>query len=624
MKVRSSNLTPAAVRYNQANVFLLPNSSADFAGEVEHLTSKFNGKACRVRFAREIIYPCDLTFCNEKGSVEVHSLSETLEEVNANDEDNLPTEKAFLIVPDDLEPQFINEICRQLCLLQIPFEIQTAAYHKFMTNPAQYSTELKALQELCEANAFDDEEISSLVTELATAAGRVESLINWDQSAPLPIVLGDFESMDFGLPKQNDLPPEDVRQQVGCVFVLAGENDTLSHLDEFRNLDKANILFILKKDATHLNTPLHLARTAKNLAEKGYGDACLTLADDDNIDSTTKIVQSFCAHLKHKAWNAIELRAALTDFDERFSKLQDKFSKFLEDSSHDADREHLLAENLRPEVNYLIDNESLLFYDLVPKALLYDLQRYIEQFWRDFQKNYREILSQIVKSSCFGEENLLHKIYKGDMPAELNKLLEDKEHELYSNHTSMRMNLQNSIQDFFSKRVKILQKLLPPELVEQSDAEPFKVNVDFAVSSNVYWWDNYFFGCLKKILSVEQLKTLVRHNSKILSARDLQNAVIFLEVDFRRELGRLLEAEFNNEASSIKARLMWEISFALKEAWSKFSDAVHAQIETAKEKFSSSEKESDAEDERRKTEINQYIAFFRDAQRATKSLLISD
>lgn len=621
MKVSSSDLTSTRVLRNPAHIFLLKKDVTNFVDEVKTLTSKIKKEQeyC-VRFAYEICSPVDLNLCNETSSYEVRNLSEILEKIQSN-EKNLPTEKVLLIVPDDIEPKFVNELCQQLCLLQIPFEIQTKYYQEFVANPAQYLEELEELnklQKLCEEYISVDKEINSLVTELLNATKNLKSLMKQDKNAPLLVGVGDFPfdfDSTFGShKKQSELP-----SNAGCVFVLTDDNDDLRRLNEYNNLDKKNILFLLKKDASHLNISLHLAMTAQNLKNRGFGNACLTFVGD--IELTEDIIRSFCSYLKLNAWDATAFKKTLEVLKDIFLKLQNKFSKFVEDSSHHTENKQMLTEKLHSGIKYLIDNEDLLFNDILPKALLYDSQQFLEIFRHEFQKKCRLILDEIAMSRYFDDENFLHQIYKGDTPKEFNLFLEQEEHSLYDMHTFMSMALQKSILDFFSKRMKELKKLLPTELVKQSDNELFDVEVDFVFSSRLDWWNNYFLNCLRNVLSAEKLKTLVRHNSKTLPTNVLNaNNIIFLEVSFRKEIRQLLEIEFDSKMTSWQTRLTWEISSALKESWEKISAATHAKTESAKENFSSAVKESDAEGERLLAESNKFIKFWNAAQLATKKL----
>lgn len=603
MKIFSSNLNSNLVRFNQAHIFLLQPEQTNFAEKVTNLTAGFNNRECRVRFAYEIFYPAALTFCNETISCEVQSLSETLEKVNATDEDNLPTEKISLSVPDDVEPQFVNVLCRQLCLLQIPFEIQTESYQKFASNPAQCLEELIKLQELCKASGFADNEINSLVTELATAAKGLEMLIKQNELAPVMIGLGDFESMNFGL--SNNLPNEEISRNFGCVFVLNDENDDLIRLDECANFDKENILFLLKKDANRLNVPLHLAMTAENLKSRGFGNSCLTFVDNNNIEPTAEIIKSFCFYLKFKAMNITGFKNALNTLKNVFLKLQDKLPEFVENSSPNA------------EIKYLIDNEDLLFNDILPKALLYDSQKSFEQFWHEFQKKYREILDKIATSDYFGDENFLYQIYIGNIPENFVLFLNKEEFALNDTYNFMAQALRKYIKSFFVQRTGDLKKLLPANLPVPIDNHSFNEKITFG-QSNIY-----FLGCLRQILSAEQLKTLIRHNSQMLST-NIQNSddIIFLEVNFRKELRQLLEIEFNDKMTSLQNGLASEISDTLKESWAKISDTVHAQIESAKENSSSSVKKFVAEDERLRAELDKFVKFWNEAQLATAKLQI--
>lgn len=617
MKVSSSDLTSRRVLRNQAHIFLLQKDVTNFVDEVKTLTSKIKKEQeCCVRFAYEIPYPVDLNLCNETGSYEVHNLSETLEKIQSN-EKNLPTEKVLLIVPDDIEPKFVNELCQQLCLLQIPFEIQTKSYQEFVANPAQHLEELNKLQKLCEEYVSADKEINSLVTELLNAAKNLESLMKQNKNAPLLVGVGDFpfdfDSTFGSQKKQNELP-----SNVGCVFVLTDENDDLRRLNEYNNLniEQKNILFLLKKDASHLNIPLHLAITAQNLKNRGFGNACLTFVGD--VELTKDTIQSFCSYLKLNAWDATAFKKALETLKDIFLKLQNKFSEFVEESSHHTENKQILTEKLHSEIKHLIDNEELLFNDILPKALLYDSQQSLEQFWRDFQKKYYEILDQIATSTHFGNEQFLRQFHNGYIPEEVILFLHEKEFALNDTYNHMAEALRKCIQSFFVQRISDLKKLLPADLLARIVDDPFNEKITFE-RSNIY-----FLNCFKQTLSAEQLRMLIRSNSKMLSS-NIQNAddIILITGQFRRYVRWLLEIEINKRMTSAKARLLWEISSAIKNSCSRISDAIHDQIELAKENFSSAVKESDAENERLPAERNKFIKFLDEAQLATRKMQIS-
>ena len=612
MKVLSSDLTPRTVLRKQAHIFLLQSDVTNFVDEVQTLTNKFK-QECYVRFAYEISYPVNLNLCNETGSYEVCSLSGTLEKIQSNEE-NQPTEKVLLIVPDDIEPQFVNKLCQQLCLLQIPFEIQMKSYQKFVANSTQYLEELNNLQKLCEEYVSTDKEINSLVTELLNVAKNLESLMKQEKNVSFPVGVGDFPfdfDSTFGSQKhQSDFPVN-----ASCVFLLTDANDDLRRLDEYDNLDKKNILFLLKKDANHLNIPLHLAMAAQNLDNRGFGNACLTFVD--GVELTKDIIRSFCSYLKLNAWDATAFKKALEALKDSFLKLQEKFSKFSEDSSHHTESKQVLIENFHSEIKYLIDNEELLFNDILPKALLYDSQQLLEQFWRDFQKNYYEILDQIATSTHFGNENFLRQFHNGYMPEEVIYFLREKEFALNDTYNHMAEALRKCIQSFFARRISDLKKLLQADLLARIGNDPFNEKITFEQSKIS------FVNCFKEILTAEQLRMLIRSNSKMLFS-NIQNAddIIPITGQFRRYVRWLLEIEINKKMTSAKARLLWEIFSNIKNSCSRISDAIHDQIESAKENFSFAMKESDTEGESLSTERNKFIKFWNEAQLATGKLQI--
>ena len=286
-----------------------------------------------------------------------------------------------------------------------------------------------------------------------------------------------------------------------------------------------------------------------------------------------------------------------------------------------AEKKKILTETLQPQIKRAVDNEALFFDDIIPKSLLYDAQQYIEQFWNAFKKSYNEILDRLTTNIYFSEENILLKIYMGNMPTEINQFLIKQESAIDDTYRNMADYLRKCIKDFFEKRICELKKLLPQYFDEKSENTLFNEEIKFN-SSNIS-----FLNCLREILTAEQLKILVRHNSKILSLKNFppktdnldKHDIIFLESNFRKELWQLLEIEFTRKADSVKAHLIWEIFSAIKKTWSKISDTVHSQIEDSKEKFSSSLKEIDNQNEQLIAETNQYLDFLKNAQLAMKN-----
>lgn len=613
------------VQFNSEYVFLLPKDLEELTNAIEGLTNGITGE-CRVRFAYEIHYQdYAITLCQNTENFKVQSLSQTLAKIN-HDSNNLPTEKVLLIVPDEIDLQFVNELFKQMCLLQIPFDIQKESYRKFTTNSEQFKEDLNKLKTLCAEFNVSDKEINSLVkTDLADTAKSVESLLNQKKNVPTLIALEDFpfnfDLTDFGLPVKcvQKLSSEVLPKDAGCVFVINDENNDLGQLSNYKKLDRKNILFLLKKNTNNPNVPLYLAKTAEKLKTTGFGDSCLTFIDDNNIDSAKNIIGSFCTYLRQKSWNLMEL---IDDLNDTFSQLENNCSKFFDKSSYDVEKKKLSANKLHTEVKCIIDNEELLFHDILLKVLLYDSQQYIEKYFNDFQIKYSEVLDEFFTNVHFGEEKTLRSLYKGQVPPDITQILNEKDIYLNKTYNSMAVILQKYIKDFFAKRVTDFIKLLPEDLNEEFKDYPLNQVISLN-SSKVYSLD-----WLKKILSAEQFKMLVRHNSQVLSFKTFRKAnenladndIIFLEINFRKELKRFLEFEFNKKAASLKLNMTWEISSAIEKSWLKISDVVHNRIEVIKKDFSSSLKEIDNDNKCLRIETNEYVKFLREIQRATEKL----
>ena len=227
------------VLLNPQDIYLLPRELPEFAHTVEKLTEMIND-GCHVRFAYEMIYPLDITLGFNNNYSSVCSLSDTLEKINE------PIEQIFLIVPDEIDAQFIEELSKQLYLLQIPFEINKKSYQKFMVEPEKFSSKFNTIQNICQKYNFVDPELNSLIkTNFANTAKKLESLMQ--PIVPKLILVGDFQ-FDFNvtdckvpLDRQNGFSPNIISKYTGFIFIIDGSNDELSQLINCSNLLFSNL-----------------------------------------------------------------------------------------------------------------------------------------------------------------------------------------------------------------------------------------------------------------------------------------------------------------------------------------------------------------------------------------------
>lgn len=599
------------IKFNPTYIFLLPKDIENFAEVIENLIQDvYANQRNNIRFAYEINYPCPITLDN----IECHSLSETLGKI-----DNLPTQKISLIVPDEFDAQCLEELCRQMFLLQIPFEIQNESYKKFTANSEKFFEELTALKEICNGTKkFYDETINLIVKdELISAAENLEQLLK--PTTPSLWIMSDenflFEmNLEFPVNHKENFSPENKSPNDGLVFLLNDSNpENVQQLNKYAKHNKKNILVILKSNENFDNVSLYLANTANFFKQQNHAEVYLTLVgEDENL--TENLIRSFYAYLNYKAWNIGNIKNQLGNFNEIFQQTENNVSKFWDDLRN-VENEQFQYEKLHAEIKFVINNETLLFYDVLPKSLLYDSQQIVKTFWNEFRKKCHETLDKLTTDIYFSDEKILHEIYKGDMPKEILLFLQHYEGVLNELYNSMEKILLEKIFNFFSNRISDFIRLLPTNLI----------NVEFDEERFFELHDNSFSGCLIKIFSGNQLTMLVRRNSKILSLKDFPKSsenIVFLETNLRIELRRLLEIEFNKKETSVETRLDCKIHSAIKNSWLKIGEVIHNQVETTKKNFSSSVEKNNTKYTKLQEELLRYLSFLKEIQIKTRTLLM--
>ncbi len=607
VKLFSSDEADAALRVfvNNKNVYLLPHEINP--SEIRSLTSEFEveNEECHVRFAREIEYPCKVTFNDGR---EVHSLSETLSGISADDENN-PSEIVSLIVPDDAEKKFIDELCRQFFLLQIPFEIQTQSFQKFSENRDQLLKELNVVEKIF--NASDVEKIISQSNWAALKKNIASFKSYLEKNNVSPALASNVQNLSM---KGSSLE--------GYIFVLDKPKPDLSPLKKFK---AENILFVATEKIggnAKLNVPLILAQVLEYLNQKGFDKSNVTFSRAENLNLSAGILKSFRDILATEMIDCGKLNKFLGDFNENFLQCENDFvsNHFIKHLSAVREK-NLQAESSAPKIQRLIEHKNLLFGELAIKALLYDSQQYAEKFWYPFEKKCRETFNEIATSIYLSQN--LYDVYAGQLPPALKKFLAEKDALLNKEYENMLGALELGVQIFLENRTRELITLFfSAEFGDKLNDFQAQVGTKFILKKT------RSPVALSEILSAEKLLPLVRCNSRVFSLNNFaemtekpsEDDLIFLEANFQRDLSRLLELEFHERATSEKNRLTWEISSGVSKYWSKISDALNKKIEATKSEFRNSIRETDAEREQLKSEWEKYSAFFKHVWKTTKTL----
>ena len=301
----------AYIRANPDKVFLLSDVALK-----ETLESKIFAEENSIRFAREIKFSTPAKLIAASKEFEVSSLSETFNNM-ACDENFLPTEKNFLITPDNF-PEADN-IRRQCFILQMPLEI--CSEKEFSTAAAErklidHAADL--LQELDEAKKLHGRQSElhlaeniSLLKEFFSAAESLELRLKTSDEPLKLLVAGEHEGRELltdilerlnfnaeGLLKTDSLA-EKLPNCAACIFVSSALNNDFTQAREFlRAIDLPNrekIFFVMIRPALReaeleINAPQIFLDFSEVLSEELYSNAPTFFLDAPEIFYRTEVL----------------------------------------------------------------------------------------------------------------------------------------------------------------------------------------------------------------------------------------------------------------------------------------------------------------------------------------------